>query len=426
MFGAIALLVAGVTAAVVYWLLMDGAIWNPKGRDRGAVTDAIRTGLTTAAGVGAVMAGVVAYRRQKILEDDREGELTRDIADATAGREIERAMHERYQAATAQLGHDNLTIRLAGVYALAAVADDWLARENRGQAQVCVDVLCSYLRTDARAVGGSQPDVEVRQTITRVIASHLQPDSLPSWSGFDLDFTGATFTGQHSFNGAKFAAGTVSFDMAKFPRGVVTFTGAEFSGATVTFDTAEFSGGTVSFIQANITGGSVTFEMAEFSGGTVYLAAVGFLGGEVSFFGARFSGGELTFVRSGFHGGRVSFASAEFAGGEVNLLRVKLFGGEVSFDAARFDGGEVSFEGAEFSGGVVGFRQASLVSGEVRFTGARFDGGEVSFDAARFAGGRVTFDGARLIAGVISGPWPESTAPLPEMWPPAKRGDGSC
>lgn len=44
------------------------------------------------------MAGVVAYRRQKILEDDREGDLTSNIADATAGRDDCRKTYEELSA----------------------------------------------------------------------------------------------------------------------------------------------------------------------------------------------------------------------------------------------------------------------------------------------------------------------------------------
>jgi hypothetical protein len=47
----------------------------------------------------------------------------------------------RFGSATAQIGSDQSAVRLAGVYAMSGLADDWV--ENR---QVCVDVLCAYLR----------------------------------------------------------------------------------------------------------------------------------------------------------------------------------------------------------------------------------------------------------------------------------------
>jgi hypothetical protein len=40
-----------------------------------------------------------------------------------------------------QLGDDQPAVRLAGLHAMAGLADDW--KQNR---QTCVDVLCAYLR----------------------------------------------------------------------------------------------------------------------------------------------------------------------------------------------------------------------------------------------------------------------------------------
>ena len=53
------------------------------------------------------------------------------------------AHRARYGEAAAQLGHGNAAIRLAGVYAMAQLADDWADPDARQQ---CVAVLCAYLR----------------------------------------------------------------------------------------------------------------------------------------------------------------------------------------------------------------------------------------------------------------------------------------
>ncbi|GAA3621594.1 hypothetical protein GCM10022199_27610 [Marihabitans asiaticum] len=420
--GLLALLIAAAAAVLAYWLAAGGWIGEPKGRVPRAVTDAIRIGLTTAAGAGAAVALVVAFRRQRLLEEDREGD-----------RQSQMALHERYQEATAQLGHDNLTIRLAGVYALAAVADDWIGRGNRGQAQVCVDVLCSYLRTDARAKDGSQPDLEVRQTITRVIASHLQPGASFSWGGFFLDFTGARFTGRHSFVRAEFTGGEVSFNGAEFTGGEVSFNLAKFTGGRVSFDQAEFTSRLVSFVQAEFSGGLVSFEKVKFTGGGVSFFGAEFTGGEVSFFGAEFTGGEVSFDGAKFASRRLSFDGAKFTGSEVSFDQAEFTGSEVSFDGAKFASRRVSFDGAEFTGGEVSFLVAEFSGGLVSFDGAEFTGGEVSFLVADFTGGRVSFEEARLPGGslcshsrVVFGPWPRPPAPLPVVWPPAGEGQGPC
>ena len=80
------------------------------------------------AGAGALVALIVAYRRQKIAEAD-------SVHDRT------RVFNERFTAIAAQLGDAQPAVRLAGVHAMAGLADDW--KQNR---QTCVDVLCAYLR----------------------------------------------------------------------------------------------------------------------------------------------------------------------------------------------------------------------------------------------------------------------------------------
>src|SRR6516165_6610999 len=61
--------------------------------------------------------------------------------DRTLAEQRTRTLNERFATAAGQLGSDKPAIRLAGVYAMAGLADDW--EENR---QTCVDVLCGYLR----------------------------------------------------------------------------------------------------------------------------------------------------------------------------------------------------------------------------------------------------------------------------------------
>ncbi|WP_405476451.1 hypothetical protein [Streptomyces sp. NBC_00009] len=78
--------------------------------------------------MAAVLAGVYAYRKQLLAEGDSHR------ADASQ-------LSERYSTAAEQLGHEQAAVRLAGAYAMARLADDWPE-----QRQVCVDVLCAYLR----------------------------------------------------------------------------------------------------------------------------------------------------------------------------------------------------------------------------------------------------------------------------------------
>jgi hypothetical protein len=107
-----------------------------------------------------VLAGIYAYRKQRLAE-----------ADAHRADAIQLA--PRYTTAAEQLGHEKPPVRLAGVYAMARLADDW-----NDQRQTCIDVLCAYLRMPARADEKNDPDAkaeqEVRATIQRLIAARLR------------------------------------------------------------------------------------------------------------------------------------------------------------------------------------------------------------------------------------------------------------
>jgi uncharacterized protein YjbI with pentapeptide repeats len=350
----------------------------------------------TVAGAGALVALIVAYRRQKVAEAD-------SVHDRT------RVFNERFTTIAAQLGDAQPAVRLAGVHAMAGLADDW--KQNR---QTCVDVLCAYLRLPYDPDQGNDADRaertafranrEVRHTVIRLIGAHLRPGAAMSWQGLDFDFTGVVFDGGDfadarfsggtvGFNGAEFADGLVSFGGAEFADGAVDFRDARFSGRAVHFGGARFSGSWVDFRGAVFSGGTVGFPAAEFSGGTVDFSRAKFSGGEVRFRGAEFSGSTVDFKDAGFSGGLVRFTLAGFSGSTVSFHAAGFSGGEVRFDAARFSRGRVHFDYAEFSGGTVDFGPAEYSGG---FSGgAGFSGGVVNFWNARFSGGQVDFSSAR-------------------------------
>jgi hypothetical protein len=101
----------------------------------------------------------------------------REQLDKTLAEQRTRTLNERFATAASQLGGDKPpAVRLAGVYAMAGLADDW--PENR---QTCVDVLCAHLRMPYYPdPGGEAPaperlafraNREVRHTIIRVITA---------------------------------------------------------------------------------------------------------------------------------------------------------------------------------------------------------------------------------------------------------------
>jgi len=292
MSGAGLLLVAGV----VLWLTgrPQGGPWYDWHVEPMLWKDRLTYAAAVATGIGAMVALVVSYRKQR---DAEEGKFAAQFA-----------------AAAAQLGDDAPAVRIAGAYAVAALAD-----RHQNRSQQCIDVLTGYLRlpynpdasrnhligsTTQRTVdvNGHQATVtdtsdyrpadrEVRLTIIRIIRDHLQdPATATTWCGHDLDFTGATFDGG-DFTGATVSGGTMSFSGATFRAGMVDFSGATFRAGTVAFGHATFSGGTVDFSQAAFSAGTVDFDGAAFTGGEVTLD-------DKPFFGWTPASG---FLRASFH-----------------------------------------------------------------------------------------------------------------------------
>lgn len=124
--------------------------------EHGELLDIARATTFALAALGAVAVLLVNYRKQRAVEaalkhdqikhrDDLEREDRKQQASERA------ALHERYTKAVEQLANkDNAAIRLGGVHALAALGDDWAAQKVPSQRQVCVDLLCSYLRDAPR------------------------------------------------------------------------------------------------------------------------------------------------------------------------------------------------------------------------------------------------------------------------------------
>ncbi|MEU1323983.1 pentapeptide repeat-containing protein [Streptomyces microflavus] len=274
------------------------------------------------AGAGALVALVVAYRRQRVDE-------------AGAHREATRLHTERFSQAVDKLGSDSPAVRLGGVHALAGLADD---APDINLRQTCIDVLCAYLRLPFPADPVDLPDLlpggtppteeqreaqqdkkdryramrEVRHTIMRLIGDHYRvPEGAHrSWQGCNLDLTGVTIDGSVVFSGATFSDGSV------------VFSGATFSGGSISFSGATFSGGRVDFSKTTFTGGSVSFRNARFSGG------------RVSFFGATFTSGSVDFTNTTFAGGILDFRYARIVGHILDFSYARVTDGEMDFSNA--------------------------------------------------------------------------------------------
>ncbi|WP_257003756.1 pentapeptide repeat-containing protein [Streptomyces sp. SA15] len=345
-----------VAGAVFFtaWDLLGVQGLKPERRvDSKTLFDLVKLSFGVVAGAGALVALIVAYRRQRVDED-------------AALREATRLHTERFTTAVSQLGEESAAVRLGGVHALAGLADDAPTRDLR---QTCIDVLCAYLRLPYTAEASIPADDaearhaylalrEVRHTIIRLIRDHLRltPDHPRSWQGHDFDFSNVVFDGG-DWTRARFSGGHVAFDGARFCGGDLSFGGAEFSGGQVSFGAAEFVDGHVHFMFAEFSGGEVIFEEAQFSGGQVSFTGAQFSGGQVFFDTAEFSGCDVSFNAAAFSKGKITFVS-DFSGGKVSFNNAQFSGCEVSFDRSEFTGCEVSFDGTAFSGGTIDLRQA--------------------------------------------------------------------
>ncbi len=222
-------------------------------------------GLIAAAAVG-VPAAVLAYHRQRALDtanqvaaNQHDHKVITDNREHKTG--VERNLRERYTTCAEQLGSENFAIRLAGIYALASLADDWHELGNDSERQVCIDLLCAYLRTQRRApIAGPRLDSspreerEVRAAIVNIIHARTQvPDAGWAGCGFELadvylpevNLVGINLD-RVNLVGAELTAARLSNANLR----TASLVGANLSGANLTG--ANLSGGDLS--EVNLTG----------------------------------------------------------------------------------------------------------------------------------------------------------------------------
>ncbi|MDV9186816.1 pentapeptide repeat-containing protein [Streptomyces sp. SR27] len=419
-FAAAVLVAGGIFYGLVY-LLDFQEIDTTKKLDAKTLFDLVKLSFGVVAGAGALVALVVAYRRQRVDE-------------AGANREATRLHTERFSQAVDKLGSDSPAVRLGGVHALAGLADD---APNDNLRQTCIDVLCAYLRLPHTPDPGTAELEnhhlylalrEVRHTILRLIGDHYRrPEGTHhSWQGCDLDLTGVTidchvdfsdarFTrGTVTFEGATFSGGTVSFNGAAFTRGTVSFSGATFSGGMVDFGFATFSGRTVLFADATISEGcSVSFGNAIISGGSAYFGGATISDGAVYFGDATIAGGTVYFGDATIAGGMVTFERATISDCIVFFGDATIAGGTVTFDHATISSDcTVTFRDATISGGTVTFRDATISGGTVTFDHATISSdGRVYFMRAAISSDTVSFNGTTISGGTLD--FSDTTGPAP-------------
>ncbi|GAB3283562.1 pentapeptide repeat-containing protein [Parasphingorhabdus pacifica] len=252
---AMAVVLAIALGSGLWWSIGQPSVITGKPWTAKESFDFVKIILALVGGIGAVVALVVSYRKQRL------GETAEKRQKAAESREDARLFGEDFAKATEQLGSTEAPVRLAGMYTL-----ERLAQNTPHQQQTIVNVLCAYLRMPYTPPD-SEPaeehrqenerrkhEREVRLTAQRILATNLRPRKTSKdqadehWRGIHLDLTGATlldfdlhecqldkalftgaqFKGDASFAGAQFSRDT-RFDGAQFSK-IAWFSGAQFSG----------------------------------------------------------------------------------------------------------------------------------------------------------------------------------------------------
>jgi hypothetical protein len=336
--------------------------------------DRIKVTLTALGGVGAVGYLVIKYRERAALE--------RSEAD------------DKLIRAVQQLGDPSPQVRIAGVYALADVADTYEGPYH----QRVVDILCGYLRTDRLlkdangetryatnddgTLNYDQPlseDGAVESTILSVLTSHLRANHRVAqgpWSNCNIDLHRTILTEAADFSDT--TINRITCEATKF-KDRCTFSRATFK------QEAEFSNAV--FHKFTWLDG-VNFPDATKFWGTLFEATVVF---DASTFEGEVTFGGCTFKKEA-HFTEVKFAeNCDFQSTQFTL--------SCHFEGVRFVK-NAGFYGIKFTG--CAYFDRAIFSRNANFGGIVF-GGTSFFNGATFRGTSdfsfasfcddVTFDG---------------------------------
>ncbi len=382
------------------------------GDNSGARVRMIEASLAVIGGAGAAVALVVNYRRQQVLEEQNNRAVDQEAFnrnEVLARRDIDRqeTLTKHFSDFTNQLADDRVPVKLAGVYSLFRLADEW--KEHRQQ---IIDVLCGYLRLPWRdeEILVLIPEEErrtkvnpawttehtVRETILREMVKRMQQGGTFVEAAYAYNYSGATFSGDAYFMGSTFAR------VSQFVK--TTFSGDARFGAIDVIGGPDSDGGPATFsgdayFMDCMFKRKAQFWKATFLGQVYALRAIfneraNFIdvtfGQSLEMNRAKFKDG-VNFHRVDFQGD-VEFIETKFERGGKSVWRAAMFDdakfrSTSTFDGAVFDG--VSFCGVKLCSGA-DFTRASLaeatfadaaLSGYIDFTNSRFTGA-ASFTSA--------------------------------------------
>ncbi|MEU3646489.1 hypothetical protein AB0E59_24130 [Lentzea sp. NPDC034063] len=237
----IALLVAATAGGGLLWLLGWPTMPKQAAFSTTEMLDLLKIGLAVVAGFGGVVALAVNYRKQRVTEAAHAHSLNQEERERT------KLFNERFKVAAELLSGEQAGLRIAGVSAMAGLADDWEA-----QRQMCVDALIDQLRLHE---GDDQTANKIFRALRDRLGSHREAGP---WSALNFDFTGVrfvdadfserTFAGAVVFDGAEFTGDNTSFERTAFKNTTLSCHGTTFTHTDVNFQDTYFDYGAIEFV----------------------------------------------------------------------------------------------------------------------------------------------------------------------------------
>ncbi|NUJ89149.1 hypothetical protein HOW07_14140 [Plantibacter sp. MCCC 1A11337] len=332
-------------------------------------------------------------------EDEQAKELRR-IAELEQQRRAdnERELRARFVQAVGLLSNeDKGTTRQAGVYALGALADDWMNHGRADERRVCIDVLCGYLRSRwDPAAEAADDERRVRSAGFGLIAQHLRGSADPhSWQGESFNLVGSIVDFDVNFSEICLESGSIDLSGANLSGGELRFDSAHLAGGSLKFNRASLSGANLRFSRTAFSGTIVSARYMTFTGGIFALLSPQFTGGSINFTGSKFSGGSFRLSQPVLEANSISFQGASFSGGRVRFVALdRPPQRSISFAYAEIEGSDFKFDRGEIIEDSLDLTDTVLASGRMNFARVKLEADYEYWltQALIFAGGALVVD----------------------------------
>lgn len=349
-------------------------------------------------GLGGVIAIVgvtlsVARHQEELESQDRDRErLANDLAKELARkdeweverrRDIERELRTRFVTTVDMFTSTSSIKRTAAFFAMGALADDWDAHGRADESQVCIDVLCAYLRRPLpEELDPARLEVEAERSAGfDVLAKHLSGSPARSWGSRKINLEGIEITQTLQIEKMLIDGGSVSFAQAVLS-----------STARLRLPGARISNGSLHLNGAQLAGAAVIdLEECVISDGSLVSLARARIGGgaSVSFYGANVSGNS-----------RIALSQVEVgSGGSISFEDAKIHDSRLHFPGVSIlDRAVVTFDGASIGGNSRVSLGMSELSGTLDLSGLSVSGSsQVLLGGATLrSGGALTLRGAAI------------------------------